>query len=93
MRTLLALLCLIVLCIPARAADWPVFRGPTRDGVSTETEWVHDWPGGEPKRLFQVNVKNGFSCVVVRGDRLWTMGHARRLDVVVCLDADTGIPR
>jgi outer membrane protein assembly factor BamB len=90
MRTLSALLYLVVLAFPVRAADWPVFRGPTRDGVSTETEWVHEWPGGEPKRLFQVNVKNGFSCPVVRGDRLWTMGHTRRNDVVVCLDANTG---
>jgi len=75
----------------ASAADWPVYRGPTRDGVSTETQWTHEWPGGEPRQLFKVNVKGGFSTEVVRGDRLWTMGHGRgQDDVITCLNADTG---
>jgi len=82
-----------VACLPpllARGADWPVFRGPTRDGVSVERDWTHEWPGGEPPRLFQVNVRSGFSCPVVRGDRLWTMGSFRGSDTAVCLDANTG---
>jgi outer membrane protein assembly factor BamB len=92
MRVIFRLLICVAISTPllARGADWPVFRGLTRDGVSVEKDWTHEWPGGEPKRLFQVNVKNGFSCPVVRGDRLWTMGHARGNDTVVCLDANTG---
>ncbi|MDB5318462.1 MAG: alcohol dehydrogenase [Phycisphaerales bacterium] len=92
MRVFFRLLICVAISTPllARGADWPVFRGPTRDGISVEKDWTHDWPGGEPKRLFQVNVKNGFSCPVVRGDRLWTMGHARGNDTVVCLDANKG---
>jgi outer membrane protein assembly factor BamB len=93
MRMVIRLLIGCVTCaspLLARAADWPVFRGPTRDGVSVEKDWTHEWAGGEPPRLFQVNVKSGFSCPVVRGDRLWTMGSARGNDAVVCLDANTG---
>jgi outer membrane protein assembly factor BamB len=71
------------------AEEWPVYRGPARDGVSVEKGWTAAWTG-EPAVLFKVNVKNGFSEVVVRGDRLWTMGHARGNDCVVCLDADSG---
>jgi outer membrane protein assembly factor BamB len=87
-RLLIGVACLTPLL--ARADDWPVFRGPTRDGVSVEKDWTHEWPGGEPPRLFQVNVRSGFSCPVVRRDRLWTMGSARGTDAVVCLDANTG---
>src|SRR4051812_12030307 len=90
MPRFLAALLLLILAPLLRAADWPVFRGPTRDGVSAETDWVHQWPGGEPRQLFKVNVKHGFSSATVVGDRLWTMGHARGNDVVVCLDANTG---
>lgn len=88
-RLMIGVACSVPL-LPVRAADWPVFRGPTRDGVSVETDWTHEWKGGEPPRLFQVNVKSGFSCPVVRGDRLWTMGSFRGSDTVVCLDANTG---
>src|SRR4051812_21886361 len=92
MRVIFQLLIGVACSIPllARGADWPVFRGPTRDGISVEKEWTHEWAGGEPPRLFQVNVKNGFSCPVVRGDQLWTMGSSRGSDTVVCLDANTG---
>jgi outer membrane protein assembly factor BamB len=93
MRVIFQLLFCVACSIPlqpARAADWPLFRGPTRDGISVEKDWTHEWPGGEPPRLFQVNVRSGFSCPVVRGDRLWTMGSSRGNDGVVCLNADTG---
>jgi len=86
----LLLLLLLTITPLSRAADWPVFRGPTRDGVSAETDWTHQWPGGEPRQLFKVNVHNGFSSPTVVGERLWTMGHTRGNDVVVCLDAATG---
>jgi outer membrane protein assembly factor BamB len=89
MRPILAIV-LVIWAGLALADDWPIFRGPARNGVSAEKDWTHQWPGGEPKQLFKVNVKSGFSCPVVRGDRLWTMGHLRGRDTVVCLDANTG---
>jgi len=90
MKTSWAILCCVVMVASARGEEWPVFRGPTRDGVSVEKGWTHEWAGGEPPVLFKANVRNGFSEVVVRGDRLWTMGHARGKDRVVCLGASDG---
>jgi outer membrane protein assembly factor BamB len=91
MRLLLLLWCCAF--APSLVADdWPVYRGPRRDGISAEKDWSHQWPGGEPPRLFKVNVKSGFSCPIVRGDRLWTLGTSRGQDTVVCLNADTGEP-
>ena len=92
MKMTWVMLCCVAMAGSTLADDWPTFRGPTRNGVSVEKGWTYEWPGGEPPTLFKANVKNGFSEVVVRGDRLWTMGHARGKDVVVCLDANSGKP-
>ena len=45
MKFLLPLLWLVV---AARAADWPQFLGPTRDGVSLETNLHLAWPKEGP---------------------------------------------
>ncbi|MBI3416163.1 MAG: hypothetical protein HY043_12770, partial [Verrucomicrobia bacterium] len=32
----------------AASADWPQWRGPHRDGISTEKGLLQDWPAGGP---------------------------------------------
>jgi hypothetical protein len=32
------------------AADWNQFRGPNRDNLSGETEFLDQWPDGGPER-------------------------------------------
>jgi outer membrane protein assembly factor BamB len=71
-----------------RAADWPQWRGPRRDGISSETGW--HWPAGGPRRLWAARVGEGFSSVAVKGGRLYTMGNAGDKDTVYCLAAGTG---
>ena len=41
-----------------QAADWPHWRGPTRDGISTETGWA--LPAAGPKQLWKAQV--GMGC-------------------------------
>ncbi len=72
------------------AADWPQFRGPTRDGISRETAWSHAWPLGGPPKLWSAQVGAGFSSMTISGDRLYTMGNAEEQDSVWCLDAGSG---
>lgn len=72
------------------AAGWPQWRGPGRDGVSTETGWRTDWPAGGPKRLWRREVGMGFAAVAVAGGRAYTSGNRRQEDIVWCLDAATG---
>jgi len=86
--------------LPARAgevADWNQFRGPDRNGVSTETNWRTDWPKGGPKALWTVNVGVGCSSPVVVVGRVYTMGNTgkpdketKNEDSVLCLNGDTG---
>jgi outer membrane protein assembly factor BamB len=67
--------------------DWPQWRGPERTGVSSEAGWVP-----EGREAWKANVGLGYSCVSIAAGRLFTMGHdvERGLDVIVCLDAETG---
>ena len=83
-----ALLCFIV--ETASGADWPQWRGPARNGISTETNWLSQWPASGPKRLWTAQVGQGFSSVAVKAGRVYTMGNDGRQDIVTCLQAVTG---
>jgi outer membrane protein assembly factor BamB len=76
--------------LPGLAADWPQWRGPLRNGVSSERGWFSRWPGSGPKRLWRAQVGEGWSSVAVVGNRVYTMGNTGNRDTVFCLDAGTG---
>ena len=70
-----------------KGADWPSFRGPTHDGISTEPI---AWPSGGPRQVWKINVGIGHSAVSVAGDRAYTMGNANDTDTVFAIDVATG---
>lgn len=74
----------------AHAGDWPCWRGPNHDGISTEKGWRDQWPRAGPTIAWKESVGTGFSSVTVSQGRLCTMGHRDGKDTVVCLDAATG---
>ncbi len=76
--------------LEARAADWPRYRGPNLDGISTETGWSVDWPATGPKQLWKTNVGIGFSSISVADSRAYTMGNRDNQDTVYCFDAASG---
>src|SRR5476651_175668 len=49
MRTVLLLFLAVALAAAEPAPEWPQFRGPQRNGISTETGWSHSWPAEGPK--------------------------------------------
>lgn len=53
--------------------DWAQFRGPARDGVSTETGLLTTWPEAGPGEVWRVPIGEGFSGISVVGDRLYTL--------------------
>ncbi|MEN3941168.1 PQQ-binding-like beta-propeller repeat protein [Prosthecobacter sp. SYSU 5D2] len=69
------------------AADWPIWRGPTYDGLSTEKNWQLT---GDPKVVWEAEIGLGFSSFVVSKGRVISTGHADDADTVFCLDAKTG---
>ena len=70
---------------------WPQWRGPLRDGVSTETGLLPQWPAGGPPKLYSATgLGNGFSSVAIAGGRILTMGDAGGAQHVIALDEETG---
>ena len=66
-----------LLCQTLSAAqlDWPQWRGPNRDGLSTETGLLKEWPKDGPPLLWKANgLGVGFSGISVAGQRIFTMG-------------------
>lgn len=59
---------------PLRAADWPQWRGPLRNGSSHETGLLKAWPPEGPKLLWQAqDIGDGYSTPAVAGDRLYLL--------------------
>jgi outer membrane protein assembly factor BamB len=95
-----------ILCValPLTAADlvgtghdWPQWRGPKRDGVSTETGLLKEWPAGGPRLVWNSKLVNGgrgigrgFSSVAVAGGRIFTMGDRGKDGYVFALEEATG---
>jgi outer membrane protein assembly factor BamB len=71
------------------AADWPQWRGPNRNGISSEKVSAV-WPAGGPRVLWRASVGTGFSSISVSRGRVYTMGNTNNEDTVWCFDAKTG---
>ena len=62
--------------IGAATEDWPQWRGPERNGTSSESGLLKQWPSGGPKLLWQVNdIGDGYSTPVVVGNRIYLMSN------------------
>jgi outer membrane protein assembly factor BamB len=75
---------------PARAEDWPCWRGPRGDGICRETGLLKDWPPEAPRQLWKADLSGGFSTVAVAGGRVVTQTKKNDREIVLCLDAATG---
>jgi outer membrane protein assembly factor BamB len=65
------LLILCLLPVPLLGADWPQFRGPNRDNISTETGLLRSWPAGGPKVLWKTPVAQGYAGAAIKGGRVY----------------------
>lgn len=74
----------------ANGEDWPRWRGPQLNGISTEKDWTAQWPQGGPQKLWTANVGVGFASFTVANGRVYTTGNANGKDTVYCFDAQTG---
>jgi outer membrane protein assembly factor BamB len=69
---LVLLFAAFAVALPLRAADWPQWRGPNRDGHSKETGLLREWPKGGPKLLWQAtNVGGGYSTPAIADGRIF----------------------
>jgi len=62
-------------CSTVVALNWPQFRGPTRDGRSTETGLMKKWPEAGPKELWSFeNLGKGYASASVADGLVYTTG-------------------
>jgi outer membrane protein assembly factor BamB len=80
----------LVLMTDLHGEDWPRYRGPNLNGISTESGWSVDWPATGPKQLWKANVGIGFSSISVADGRAYTVGNEKDRDTIYCFDAATG---
>jgi len=68
-------LLMVVAFSRVHAADWPQWRGPARDGRSSETGLLQQWPKDGPPLIWESKeVGHGYSTPAVVGDRLFLLG-------------------
>ncbi len=77
----------------AWAADWPQWRGPNRDDVSTDTGLLKQWPaGGPPLAWKSAGLGIGFSGLSLVGDKIFTMGDTEQESQTIALNRADGKP-
>lgn len=88
----LALMLVLGWCVPSPAAagDWPGFRGPNRDGISTETGILKSWPASGPRECWRREIGDGFAGIAAVGGKLFTLYGVGDDEYLAAFDAGTG---
>ena len=92
-RTLGNLLLVVFFQLPCiHAADvplpcWPQFHGPRRDNRATESQLLHRWPEGGPRRLWTAcDLGHGFASLSIADGLIFTAGNIGERTVITALD-------
>lgn len=71
--------------------DWPQWRGANRDGKSSETGLLTEWPAGGPPLVWKAGgAGTGFSSMSVAAGRLYTVGARGGTEYIHAFDVATG---
>ena len=73
--------------------EWPQFRGPNFDAISTQNiKLARTWPANGPRPLWSVDVGPGYAGAVILAGRVYIMDYdvEAQADVVRCLSLQDG---
>jgi outer membrane protein assembly factor BamB len=93
MATCAAAVCALGLLSSPASAQWTSWGGPRADFSADCSGLKTEWPESGPKKLWSRALGEGYSAVLVDGDRLYTMYRGESKERVVCLDAKSGETR
>lgn len=84
---------LVLLAIPALAAEVPQFRGPNRDGIFAEKGLLAAWPEGGPTLLWKAEgIGKGYSSLAEVAGTIYIPGMAEdNLGYITALDLDGNV--
>ncbi len=71
-------------------AEWAQWRGPNRDGISSETGFLKSWSEAGPKVLWHIPFGDGYSGISIAQGKVYTMFAEGKDEFVICLDASNG---
>jgi outer membrane protein assembly factor BamB len=81
------MLVILPLCSSALRADWPQYRGPSRDDISVETGLLQEWPEGGPPLVWTfAETGIGYSGPAIVGERLYITGDRGESAYLIALD-------
>jgi outer membrane protein assembly factor BamB len=72
--------------------DWPQFRGPNRDNISTETGLLRTWPASGPRVLWKIPVCEGYAGAAIKDGRIYLNDYneAKKEHLVRCISLANG---
>lgn len=83
----------LALASEAVAEDSPQWRGANRDGISTETGLLKEWPEGGPAISWKINgMGEGYSSVSVADGRIVTLGDLADGSYLIAVSEKDGSP-
>jgi outer membrane protein assembly factor BamB len=86
---------LVVLTANALAEDWPQWRGPTRDGVWTETGLVEKFASDKLEPKWKAPIGSGYSGPTVAKGKVYVMDRLTKpeeVERILCFEEQTGKP-
>lgn len=83
---------LLLLSLPVFAEDWPEFRGPTGQGISTEHGLPLTWSETRNVKWKVAIPGRGWSSPAILGDRIWltTATEEGKSLRAICVDRNSG---
>jgi outer membrane protein assembly factor BamB len=97
-KSKLIVLVLIVISGLATGSDWPCWRGPESNGISTETDWNPEALNKNIKILWKIQIGQGHSAVSIKDNRIYTQGSRYMTtdsgkeyqETIICINSETG---
>ena len=75
----------------AQADDWPHWRGPDRNDISTETGLLQEWPPEGPRQVWMNQAAGlGYAGISIVDGQLFTLGLEEKEEFALCLNAENG---
>jgi outer membrane protein assembly factor BamB len=89
--TALGLIASLWISTTSALGDWPQWRGPHRDGHSSDTGLLKKWPKGGPKLVWKATgLGIGYTNVSVVGDHIYAMGDLGNANYLIAVSQSDG---